>query len=297
MSLREFMLHRGIRLFPCYWVALALGLVLGTARMIRDNGYSDTAGLIGAAGFNLLMLPSLVSLYGGSNLFPFNGASWSLMYELVANLVYGLIFRLLTARNLLILVIVSAVGFVFAGRYVGTVDMGMRGGEAIPTLGRVLFSFFAGVALRRHVHERLRIQLGPTGATVAIAVLVVTLCVANFTPERLVGEFIAIFLVFPLLIVFVSNTVPGPKLSLLCRVAGNTSYPVYILQTPMMLLFAAVPEVFFHTKAREWAPLYGVLEVTAIVACAWWVDARIELPARKALKNWLLPKRRALNPA
>jgi peptidoglycan/LPS O-acetylase OafA/YrhL len=297
MTLREFMLHRGIRLFPCYWLALALGLVLGTARLIRDTGYVDTSGLVAAALFNLCMLPSLLPLYGGGNLFPFNGASWSLMYELVANVAYWLLFRLLSGLNLVILLLAAAIGFVLAGRHVGTVDLGMRSGEALFAIARVLFSFFAGLALRRYVHQRLRIRLGPVGVTAAIAVLVAVFCISDFIDSRLVGEFIALFLVFPLLIVSVSNTTPGPKLATLCRLAGNTSYPVYILQTPMMLLFAAVPELLAHQKARQWAPLYGIAEVLAIVLCAWWVDSRIELPARKALKSWLLPGKRRLTTA
>jgi peptidoglycan/LPS O-acetylase OafA/YrhL len=97
--------------------------------------------------------------------------------------------------------------------------------------------------------------------------------------------------------VSVSNTAPGPKLATLCRLAGNTSYPVYILQTPMMLLFAAIPELLLHQKARQWAPVYGIVEVLVIVLCAWWVDSRIELPARKALKNSLLPGKRQLTTA
>jgi peptidoglycan/LPS O-acetylase OafA/YrhL len=49
MTLKEFMLHRGIRLFPCYWLALAIGVTLGSARLIRDQVQPDHAAVVSAS--------------------------------------------------------------------------------------------------------------------------------------------------------------------------------------------------------------------------------------------------------
>jgi len=132
------------------------------------------------------------------------------------------------------------------------------------------------------------------GNTLAVVVLVATFAFVNrLGATALVGEFIAIMAIFPLLLLCVSNTIPGPRWAKVCRLAGNTSYPVYILQTPIMMAFAAIPEVLFHVKGRDWAPTYGIVEVTCIVALAWWVDAHFELGARKALSRSLLPRKTA----
>jgi peptidoglycan/LPS O-acetylase OafA/YrhL len=102
---------------------------------------------------------------------------------------------------------------------------------------------------------------------------------------------VAILATFPLLLLNVSNTVPGPRMAQICRLAGNTSYPVYILQTPLMLFVAAVPQLLFHEKGMHWGPMFGVVEIAFIVVVAWWVDAYVELPARRSLKRYLLPRK------
>jgi peptidoglycan/LPS O-acetylase OafA/YrhL len=293
MTLREFMLVRGIRLFPCYWLGLALGLVVASGRMIRDAGYTDGFGLAAAALANLFMLPSVTPLYDKVDLFPFNGASWSLMYELIANVIFWLLFRFLDGFNLIALLVVSTIAFILVGIHYGTVDIGMREGEALSALPRVVFSFFAGLALRRYVHDAVPIRLSSVGNVVAVAVLVATFAfVGRLGATAVVGELVAIMVIFPLLLLCVSNTVPGPRWAKVCREAGNASYPVYILQTPIMMAFAAIPELFFHLKARDWAPTFGIVAVASIVAVAWWVDGHIEMGARKALKRFLLPSQR-----
>jgi peptidoglycan/LPS O-acetylase OafA/YrhL len=294
MTLKEFMLHRGIRLLPCYWLALVIGVTLGGARMIRDEGYVDSPGLITAALCNLVMLPSFVRLYGDFVMFPFNGASWSLMYELVANLAYWLIFRFLNLFNLIALLVSSAVALVLISVHVGSVDIGMRAGEELLAAPRVIFSFFAGLALRRYAHDYFRIRLGNIGNAVAVLVLIATFRFADALGSRVVGECVAILAVFPLLLLNVSNTVPGPRMARICRLAGNTSYPVYILQTPLMFFAAAVPQLLFHEKGMHWGAMFGVAEISFIVVVSWWVDAYFELPARKWLKRYFFPKKQAV---
>jgi peptidoglycan/LPS O-acetylase OafA/YrhL len=291
MTLKEFMLHRGIRLFPCYWLALAIGVTLGSARLIRDQGYADGLGLTIAALCNLIMLPSLAPLYGEWTLFPFNGASWSLMYELVVNIAYWLLYRLLNAFNLIAILVSSAVALVVIAVHVGSVDIGMRAGEELLAAPRVIFSFFAGLALRRYAHDYFRIRLGNIGNVVAVLVLIATFRFSDVFGSRVVGECVAILATFPLLLLNVSNTVPGPRMAQICRLAGNTSYPVYILQTPLMLFVAAVPQLLFHEKGMHWGPMFGVVEIAFIVVVAWWVDAYVELPARRSLKRYLLPRK------
>jgi peptidoglycan/LPS O-acetylase OafA/YrhL len=216
------------------------------------------------------------------------------MYELIANLIYWLLFRFLNGFNLIALLVASAVAFLAVGVHYGTVDIGMRNGEALSALPRVMFSFFAGLALRRYVHDAVPLRLGTVGNVLAVAVLVSTFAfVGLLGAAEVVGQFVAIMAIFPLLLLCVSNTVPGPRWAKVCRVAGNTSYPVYILQTPIMMAFAAIPEVLFHLKGRDWAPTYGIVEVTCIIAVAWWVDAHLEMGARKALKRILLPGKTA----
>jgi peptidoglycan/LPS O-acetylase OafA/YrhL len=290
MTIKEFMLHRYIRLYPCYGLAFFLGLVLGGARLIRNAGYVDGVGLFGAALPNLFMLPSVTSIYGEYGMYPFNGSSWSLLYELIANVLYWLSHRFLTGSRLIVVLIASAVGFIFAARHVGTVDLGMRTSDAILGLPRVTFTFFIGLAIRRYLHGALRVQLRHLGIAMAVLTLIGTFCVSDLlgVSHRLVGELTAILVVYPILLLAVSNTTVGTKLSPICRFAGDTSYPVYIMQTPMFFLVAAIPQIFFHKTALDWVPTIGIVEVLFIVIFAWYVDRYYDLPLRRVLKTHLL---------
>jgi hypothetical protein len=263
--------------------------------MIRNAGFVDGTGIAGASLPNIFMLPSLTPLYGQYNMYPFNGSSWSLLFELIANAMYWLSFRFLTGARLAILLLVSAAAYIGAAKHVGTVDLGMRSGEAIEGLCRVTFTFFIGLALRRYVHDRVRISLGPFGIAVVVAVLIGTFCCSEFSGRShvLLAELVSIIMVQPLLLMCVSNTVPGPRLTPICRFSGNVSYPVYVLQTPMFFLFAAIPELVFNHRAILWAPEYGFIELLIVIGFAWYVDRYFELPLRKVMKVQLLPVRPA----
>jgi peptidoglycan/LPS O-acetylase OafA/YrhL len=143
------------------------------------------------------------------------------------------------------------------------------------------------------VHGALRIRLAAPGICAAVGALLLTFCSSYVFGQAplLLNQLIAVFIVFPLLLVTLSNTVPGPRLAALCRFAGNISYPVYILQGPALLLIAAVPQVFFHRKAASWVPAIGIVEVGLVVAFAWWIDAYFDSPVRRLLKTHFLPRR------
>jgi peptidoglycan/LPS O-acetylase OafA/YrhL len=72
--------------------------------------------------------------------------------------------------------------------------------------------------------------------------------------------------------------------------AGDSSYPVYLLQTPFFLVFAALPEVFLHTKQAALRPWIGIVLIVTVVVVGLIVDRYYELPLRSAIKraigNW-----------
>lgn len=296
----EFLLNRWIRLYPCYLLAFAIGFVLGSARFIQHAGYVDSSGLLLNGLSNLLMLPAVVPLYDEGAMYPFNGASWSLFYELVANAMFLLLFPWLNRRNLALLVGVSGVLLVAVVLRYETIDVGMRQGEYLVAMPRVCFSFFVGVLIRRHLHELLRVRMGGAGIAASVMVLVATFSIDDLGGAAWRGAFelLAVGLVFPLMILLTAHASIGPRLGALCEAAGNTSYPVYILQTPLMLFTAAIPQLLFSTHAAAWVPWIGVVEVAVIVVLSWFVDRYYELPLRRWLKQRLgLDRRRQAKPA
>jgi peptidoglycan/LPS O-acetylase OafA/YrhL len=289
MSFREFMTQRLIRLYPCFLLTLIIGFILAAARLTRDTGYFDGWRLLGAGILNGLFLPSYVMPNHINNIFPFNGSAWSLTFELVANIVYWVLFPYLTASRLLLLICVAAVVEAIAASLAGTIDVGMRPMDFWLGIPRVLLPFFLGTALRRHVWDRFTFELSSAGVCGVVLLLLLGFSLSRlFDASTLpVAEFIAISVLFPALLLAVSRTSPGPRLAVVCKLTGDASYPVYLLQVPFVGLFAALPQVLFHMKAKDFIPLVGIAHISCTLLCGLWVDRHFELPVRTWLKSRL----------
>lgn len=289
MSLREFAVQRLIRLHPCLLLALVMGVVMFVLREGRDHGFLDLWRIAGSAALNALYLPAFIQPYHENHYFPYVGAAWSLTFELFANIVYWLTFRLLNRKRLGLLLLVSAVVVAVGLARFGTIDLGMRPWDLGWGIPRVMLGFFMGVAIRRHLYERmLTIRVNPAvAAPLALGVLLVAFSSSRLVGPGLVGlaDYAADLIVFPALLISVGAVNPGRVTAVLCKLTGDASYPVYLLQGPLTGLVAAVPQVLWGVKAGALTPWTGLLHVAATVLLALWVDRYFELPVRKRLKE------------
>jgi peptidoglycan/LPS O-acetylase OafA/YrhL len=298
MSFTDFMVQRLIRLYPCLLLALALGLLIFCLRMVRYEGFLDTWRIVAATGLNALFLPAVIQPYGTSGYFPFNGAAWSLTFELIANIVYWVSFRQLNGLRILLVVIASAVLLAIGASMIGTLDIGMRPSDFWWGIPRVALTFFIGVALRRHAYERMPVDLGSKAAPLAMACLVLAFSLHRMidSEQALVAAgMVVLLVVFPVLLLAVAGATPGRVTATLCTWTGDASYPVYLLQTPLMGVVAALSQLITGARASEFAPWMGIAFVIGTILVSLWVDRRFELPLRKRLKaRWL---RRRSQPA
>ena len=298
MSLRDFVVQRLIRLYPCFALTFVLGFIFASARFARDAGFFDGWRLLAAAVMNAAFLPAVIEPYNINDVFPFNGAAWSLTFELFANILYWLLFRHLGLRTLLLIITGSTVALTVIGSSMGTIDVGMRPQDFVWGIPRVLLSFFAGVALRRYAFDRVHLRTHNFGVALGVVVLLLSFSSSRFVPKHslMLVDLATVVVVFPLLMTALYRVVPGPRLEKICKLTGDASYPVYLLQTPFVMVFAAVPQVLFHTKAHAWVPYIGIAHITATIVCALWIDRYFELPLRNYLKaRWIaLQQRKAL---
>jgi peptidoglycan/LPS O-acetylase OafA/YrhL len=288
MSLGDFTVQRLIRLYPCFILTFALGFLLTSARLIRDAGYVDVWRLMSSGALNAVFLPATTPPYQIENLFPYNGAAWSLTFELFANIFYWLTFRSLDKRRLILLVTVSAVTLAISAYLFGFIDVGMRPTDFWWGVPRVMLTFFMGVALRRHVYGKLSFHWKRPGVTLVILLIVMAFSISNLCSKAAVPilELLIVAVGFPLLLIAVGSATPGPRAGRLCTLVGNASYPVYLLQNPLIGLFAAIPQLLFAVKASAWIPWIGIAHVVTTVLCALWIDRHFELPLRKMLKDY-----------
>ena len=132
MSLAAFTARRLTRLYPMYLVGLLIGFAI-------DRG--DPA----AFAMNLAMLPSVT----GRAWFPSNGAHWSLLLEVIANLVFAAI--LWRQRSIVLVITALAAAFLLVAFAVraGTMNTGWDWDHTGFGLARTAYPFIVGMLVSR----------------------------------------------------------------------------------------------------------------------------------------------------
>jgi peptidoglycan/LPS O-acetylase OafA/YrhL len=147
LGLAEFMKIRWIRLYPLYF----LSGVLGAIKLYRFYNPHGAASALAVTAGSLLGFPNTLPMRD-ADLYLTNVPAWSLLLEVCANLLLVAIWKKLSNPLLALLIIVGFAGLVFTVWRYGTLNVGFRWpGLADGGGSRVLFSFFAGVAIYRAV--------------------------------------------------------------------------------------------------------------------------------------------------
>ena len=118
MSLKTFMWVRMVRLYPL----IVLGTVIGAAGFVRlcDGGMLALLFVTG-----VLMIPTPYgALSEDQCMYALNAPSWSPLWELLVNLLYGAIAPLLHNRMLAVIVGVSAIALAATGLHFETLAVG-----------------------------------------------------------------------------------------------------------------------------------------------------------------------------
>ncbi len=266
-SFGAFCVRRVIRLYPLIFVGAVAGAL---ALAVSDPSFPGDP-LAGAA--VMLATLGLPTPHTGFSFgyFPVNPPEWSLFFELLANLAFGLLLSRWPSRAV---AVVAACGFaVYAG-----IGFSFWPGE-IPfwaeTFGMTA-SFSIGMLIWRcHQRQSLPVLRLPFSL---LALMLVGLCAM---PARwgLSVNFAAIALAFPALITAGMAQACSPGRRRVMHLLGELSYPLYVLHWPVLLL------------ARLMLPELGqalTMAIGAVVALAvgWVALVTVDRPARR----WLLAR-------
>lgn len=284
LTVARFMGLRVIRLYPLY----LLGTVLGIAGYVGAYAGPNlpVGPLLWSIYFALMFLPvpKAFSVHEGM-LYPLNHPAWSLCWELTINLVYAAIFRWLRPVVLTAVLVLGGVLLVIGALVYGSLDGGFDYGNAWLGAARVVFSFFAGVALNRiwACGRAPRLSL-PIWMPVAILLAIFAVHPAH----RAIFDAEVVLVVLPALVLVSANPVT-PRMQGICALLGRISYPVYALHAPLALEMARR-----KIGLAEHLILVEVTFIVGVVILALLADRYVDSPVRKWLSG-RLPVRRIVN--
>ncbi len=146
-AFKRFMEARLIRLYPMYLVGLLLGATFVAVAIVAGKEYApSTREALEGFAFGLFILPAPSAV---GDFFPLNGPFWSLLFEMIAYVLYGLFAARLSRVALACVAGAAAVALFVFGAGVGNLELGWNWATAPGGLFRVLFSFAMGVLMFR----------------------------------------------------------------------------------------------------------------------------------------------------
>jgi peptidoglycan/LPS O-acetylase OafA/YrhL len=294
-NVRRFMGQRLIRLYPLYLVALAFGALLNLSNLALDGkdalSYAHWGQGVAA---NLFFLPALPGTGdGNAALFPAVFPAWSLMWELIANLLFALLAPRLGNRLLSALMLAGLAATIALGVQAGTLNGGAEWPQFWIGGARVLWAFFAGVALFRISAAwpgRFRIPDWCLGLVL----------IADFLPrpDATGGwpyDIACAVIAFPLIVLLAARARTTARSRRIGHWLGDVSYAVYVLQAPLLMLMdkMAVRLAGARLSALPSAPMIAVA-IVAVLLLASYASVRFDAPIRAWLRRALAARASAL---
>jgi len=293
MTLGSFFKRRLIRLHPM----IIMGMIIGAIGFYFSASpilFPSIAGtpvwkllLVMVIGFTLIPVPHSLDIRGWGEMHPLNGPGWSLFFEYVGNLLYGLFIRKFSNKWLSVLVFLSGAALIHLA--VTSPHGDVVGGWSLdPTqlrigMTRLMYPFFAGLLLSR-ISKPGRIKYAFLWSSLLVIVVLAMPRIGTEENVWLNGlyESFAIIVAFPLIVYMgASGKVTGKFATKLTRFFGDLSYPLYITHYPLIYIFTAWV-IDNKIPLKEGWPM-AVLVLVSAIAIAYAAMKLYDVPVR----NWL----------
>ncbi|MBO4984873.1 MAG: acyltransferase [Bacteroides sp.] len=313
MSIGDFFKRRLVRLHPLLIMGTLIGAALfyfGDApafQLIMQTPWWKML-IVMVMGCLMLPTPPSMDIRGWSEINSLNGASWSLMWEYIANILYAFIIRRFSQWVLILFVALSAlltidlclnldVFGLLAPRsyaeYTVIGGFGLSPDQLYIGITRLLYPFFMGLLLSR-IGKFITVKGGFWWCSLLIAAILVIPHVGGEANKWMDGVYnaVCILLLFPLIVTMGAGSRVTDKRSMkVCKFLGDISYPLYITHYPW---------IYVHMKwaaEHQDAPLGTHICVAVgifflVIAIAYAALKLYDEPVREWLKVHVLMKQK-----
>jgi peptidoglycan/LPS O-acetylase OafA/YrhL len=292
MSIGNFLKRRVFRLHPMVVFGTLLGVVLfyfGASSMfplVRDTPLWKVL-LYALMGILLIPTSPGIDIRGWKEMYTLDAPVWTLAFEYFANILYALFVKNFSMTALRILVSVSAGATLYLTLTQGDVIGGWTLDAHHMHVGftRLMYPFFAGLLLYR-TGRLVRMKHAFFRCSLLLVAVLVVPRIGN--PDSLwmngLYEAAIILAVFPLIVAMgAGGTVKGRFASRLCKLLGDISYPVYLVNYPLCYVHTGwVSDTKVTLAQAGWVP-WAVFTATLLlsyVAMRWY-----DIPLRKWLRK------------
>ncbi len=279
MGVMEFLKLRIIRLHPLIVFGSLLGLLtfLFDPFNVLPQSYS-IGKIILICVSSLLLIPFPVMEERAFNLFGLNAPVWSLFWEYVANIFYGLFLYRITRKGLLLVTLLAAATLCFVSYRTGNLLGGWNNITFWDGGARVFYSFLAGLAIYRF-NWVIKNKLGFLG----MSVLLLVAFLMPFGKWNFLTEPVVVVCYFPLLVALGAGASLSKGLKRLCVFSGQISYPLYMTHYAVLWMFGKYYTT--HKPATWQLAIIIISSLFFLVGFAYLVMVVYDIPIRKYLTN------------
>lgn len=295
ITLKGFFKRRLIRLHPMILIAMLVGAIAFYFSYspilfphLKDIQVWELI-LVTLAGMTLIPLPTTFDIRGWTEMYPTNGPAWSLFYEYVANIIYGLFLRKLSNKIIFGLAIIAAAALVYLT--VGGESGDVIGGWSLEAkqiqigITRLSYPFLAGLLVSRFFKPGVFKNAFLWCSLLVILILAFPRVGGDQNWINGLYEAFVIIFLFPMIIYWgASGEITGKYTQKISKFLGDISYPIYIIHYPFIYIFSAY--VVDHQLSITEAMPMGILVIVVSLLLAYIFLKWYDIPVRK----WLTKK-------